>query len=335
MAELTPLYMDINSVYSGDELGLPWRDIIGEGVVGTALGTVLKVTEKSGSPNLSVDIAAGAAWVLGDTNVDAQPIYRIRNDAVVNKGITPDPSNPRKAIVIAQITDESFAGTGRTWAIQVLHGTPAGSPLAPAVPASALLLATIDIPAADTAITNAQITDERTLAKVGSGQLGGGAGGASGAIAVDLRNPQVGANVGNCFPTVTALTAWEELHWEFVKDVAGKLYGIVKVPASGTTAAKIVLSILANATSGVTRLNVKWAGVADAASLNPASLTAITSQDITVPGTARLRKDVTFTLASQPAANDILIVEIEHEGAHANDTLAVNTELLGAWLLPS
>jgi hypothetical protein len=66
-------------------------------------------------------------------------------------------------------------------------------------------------------------------------------------------------------------------------------------------------------------------------------LTGETAQDITVPATARLRKDVTFpsagSLTETVAADDILIVEVFHEGAHANDTLtAANLELYDAWL---
>lgn len=154
-------------------------------------------------------------------------------------------------------------------------------------------------------------------------------------IAIDLRNPQMASNAGNVFPNVTALTAWEEWHWEFVKDVDGKLFGLVRMPSTAPTAAKVVLSTIYNATSGVSRWSVSWASFADAASANPSSLTAITSQDITVPGTARLRKDITFTLGSQPAASDLVIVQIFHEGAHANDTVAVNSELLGAYFLMS
>ena len=64
------------------------------------------------------------------------------------------------------------------------------------------------------------------------------------------------------------------------------------------------------------------------------TITSDTAQDITVPGTARLTKEVTFTVGdlANIAANDLLIVEILHEGTHANDTLAVNTELLEAYL---
>lgn len=176
MAELTPLFMDIDSVYSGDELGLPYRDIVGEGVVDLAGGHLL-VTEKAGTPDLSVDVAAGAAWIAGDTNTDAQPTYRVRNDATVNKGISPDPSNPRKVIIIAQITDETFSGTGRTWEIQALHGTPAASPAEPAVPDSAVKLAVIDVAAAATEVVDADITDSRVAAAIGGGNLSAGGGG--------------------------------------------------------------------------------------------------------------------------------------------------------------
>lgn len=148
-------------------------------------------------------------------------------------------------------------------------------------------------------------------------------------IPIDLRNPRVSSLAGNSFFTVTGLTAWDAGHWEFVKDVDGKIYGVVSIPnnLNATPNAKIILTIAANATSGVTRLSVATNPPADGESLDPASLTGETAQDITVPATARLRKDVTFTLTNAPAPNDLLIVEIYHEGAHVNDTLAVNTEL--------
>src|SRR6266498_2637149 len=104
MAEITPpLFQDVSNVYSGDELGLPYRDLVSEGVV---QATALAVSQRAAGANLSVDVAAGACWVLGDTNTDRQPCYRCINDAVVNLGISPDPSNPRKVLVVAQVTDE-------------------------------------------------------------------------------------------------------------------------------------------------------------------------------------------------------------------------------------
>jgi len=157
-------------------------------------------------------------------------------------------------------------------------------------------------------------------------------------IPIDLRNPQVSSNAGNAFWTVVALTARDAGHWAFLKDVLGNADGVVTIPknVSVTPNAKIVAAIAANATSGVASLRVETAKAADAATLNPASLAAETTQDITVPATARLRRDVTFpasgSLATTVVADDILMVRFAHRGADANDTLAVNTELHGLWL---
>lgn len=151
---------------------------------------------------------------------------------------------------------------------------------------------------------------------------------------INLHTARTSTLAGNAVWTVAALTDYDAGHWEYVKDVDGKVYGHVMVPSelAATPNAKIILSVAANATTGVTRLQVATKDPADAESLNPAALVDETAQDITVPGTAYLRKDVTFTLTNVPAAGDYLIVEVHHNGAHVNDTLAVNTLLFGAWL---
>lgn len=159
-----PLFMDVNNAYSGDELGLPHRDFIGEGVVGSG-----DLVVSAGAGN-SVNIAAGSAWVLGDTNTALQPNYRVYNDAVVNLGISPDPTNPRRVLVGAQITDQGFAGSGRLWALSAIHGTPAGSPVVPATPASFLPLANVLVPAAAASSAAYTITDLRSRAVIGAGQ---------------------------------------------------------------------------------------------------------------------------------------------------------------------
>jgi hypothetical protein len=156
-------------------------------------------------------------------------------------------------------------------------------------------------------------------------------------IPIDLHNPRVTSLAGNSFWTVLGLTAWDAGHWQFVKDVDGKVYGIVRIPVNmaGAPAAKIKLVIAANATSGVTSLAVSHKSVqtkATAESLNPASLTAIATQDITVPATAYNALEVTFTVTETLAAEDELLIEIFHDGDKAQDTLAVNTLLFDAFL---
>jgi FlaG/FlaF family flagellin (archaellin) len=107
------------------------------------------------------------------------------------------------------------------------------------------------------------------------------------------------------------------------------VYGFVRVPKELAVSpnAAIVLELAANATSGVTVMQVLSKNVADGGSLNPGSLTAETQQNVTVPGTAYLRKQVVFALTNQPAGDDLLIVRVKHVGTDGSDTLAVNTEM--------
>lgn len=155
-------------------------------------------------------------------------------------------------------------------------------------------------------------------------------------IPIDLRNPRVATLAGNAFYNLKGLTNIDLGVWEFVKDVDGKIYGVVPVPPNLATPVNpaIVLVIGANAVTGVARLNVANKAVAPEAESYNATLTADTAQDITVPATARLTKEVIFTVGdlANIAANDLLIVELFHEGSHINDTLAVNTELIDAYL---
>ena len=155
-------------------------------------------------------------------------------------------------------------------------------------------------------------------------------------IPIDLRNPRLTTLAGNAWFNPKALTNVDLGLWEFLKDVDGKIYGVVTAPESlaASPAAQIVLVIGANATSGVTRMSVATKCIANDAESYNATLTAHTSQDVTVPGTARLTKKLSFTGGDlgNIAANDIVLVEVFHEGNHANDTLAVNTELVEAYL---
>jgi hypothetical protein len=155
------------------------------------------------------------------------------------------------------------------------------------------------------------------------------------AYPVSLRNAQQNANPGNAAPNITAFTSYEGAYWLMLKDVDSHVYGSVYVPENlaGTPAAKIVIDVMANATSGVTRMGVLTKGVADGVTMDPSSLTAETEQDITVPGTVYFRKKITFTLTTPPTAGQLMIVDVYHHGAHANDTLAVDTFLLGARLV--
>lgn len=132
-----------------------------EGVAGS---TDLAVSQ-NGSPNMSVNIAAGRGVVFGDTASDQQ-LYHIWNDATVNKTISAaDPTNPRRDLIVAEVRDHFMDGGGSNdWRLRVITGTPAGSPADPALPNNCLLLARVAVAAAASSITNANITDLRPRA---------------------------------------------------------------------------------------------------------------------------------------------------------------------------
>ncbi len=163
-------------------------------------------------------------------------------------------------------------------------------------------------------------------------------------IPIDLRSPAISHLQGNSFYNVHALTTatpdFDLGVYEFLKDVDGDWFGVVNIPNTigATPAAKIILIILANATSGATTLRVDLRTVAnDGQTVDVAMDTTVANQDITVPGTAFMTKEVSFTVPTSGndfpiVAKDQLMVRIEHEGADGDDTLAVNTLLLEAYL---
>lgn len=164
MAELNPpLFLDVNNAYGADELGLPYRDLMGEGVV--SAGDLLV----SNGGGLTSSTAAGAAWVQGDDNAASQPTYRVRSDsAVALAHAAADPTNPRIDLVIAEVLDAAFSGVSKLWRLRVVTGTPAGAPVAPAAPNNALALAQVRINAASGTITS--VTDVRPRAGVAGGK---------------------------------------------------------------------------------------------------------------------------------------------------------------------
>lgn len=120
------------------------------------------VTEKSGTPNMSVDVAGGLMALQGDEST-YQGHYLIENRAAHNVVIaSSDPTNPRKDLIIVRVVDSVYSGGSDVATIEVVTGTPAGSPADPSLPSgSVFVLARVDVPASDTAITNSQITDLR------------------------------------------------------------------------------------------------------------------------------------------------------------------------------
>jgi hypothetical protein len=114
---------------------------------GYGVQTGLEVTA-SATPNMNVNVQPGTVYMPDGKRfafTTATPITVSAADA----------TNPRKDIVYV-----SSAGI-----ISYLAGSPTATPAEPALPAGALHLYTIDLPAADTAIGQAQILDKKGAPK--------------------------------------------------------------------------------------------------------------------------------------------------------------------------
>lgn len=143
----------------------------GAGAHGVVGDDDLKVTAQ-GSPNMSVSVAVGTAFILQDGNAHAGT-GSFYNDAALTVNLTAAHATlPRIDLIIAQMRDNTEDGSGQNdWQITKVDGTPNASPTVPAIPAGSLVLAQVAVAAADTTITNADITDRRVYAAVGGGPL--------------------------------------------------------------------------------------------------------------------------------------------------------------------
>ena len=171
------------------------------GIIGSSS---LAVTENS-PPGMSVRVASGWAAIVGTTTTN-MGVYTIFNDAINTLTITTaDPTNPRIDLVCATVRDAFYSGANNDVIFQVIAGTPAGSPVAPALPANSISLATVAVGATVTQINTANITDTRvnvttnipetgdiSSVTAGAGLTGGGSSGAVTLAASIATNAQVG-----------------------------------------------------------------------------------------------------------------------------------------------
>jgi hypothetical protein len=172
------------------------------GIIGSSS---LAVTANSPA-GMSVRVASGWAAIVGTTTSN-MGVYTIFNDAQDTLTITTaDPTNPRIDLVCATVRDAFYSGANNDVIFQVIAGTPAGSPVAPSLPANSISLATVAVGAAVTQINTGNITDTRvdtttnlavgdiTSVTAGAGLQGGGSSGAVTLAANVATNPQTGTS---------------------------------------------------------------------------------------------------------------------------------------------
>jgi hypothetical protein len=173
------------------------------GIIGTSS---LEVTANSPA-SMSVRVASGWAAIVGTTTTN-MGVYTIFNDAIDTLTITTaDPTNPRIDLVCATVRDAFYSGANNDVIFQVIAGTPAGSPVAPSLPANSISLATVAVAAGAIQINSGNITDTRTAVTTnipetgdissvtaGAGLTGGGSSGAVTLAVSVATNAQTGTS---------------------------------------------------------------------------------------------------------------------------------------------
>lgn len=133
--------------------------------------------EVTGSTGMAVTVGSGSASsdhaiVDGDDEADQGKYIVELTDASVNVDLSAaDGSNPRIDLIVLKVNDDDHDSGGQNFAdVEVVEGTPAGSPSVPSLPNSAIKLAEVTVATGTTLIKSAQINDTRTKS-YGRGEL--------------------------------------------------------------------------------------------------------------------------------------------------------------------
>jgi hypothetical protein len=116
------------------------------------------VVAPTATPSLSLLVYSGT-FVASRAS---QAVYHAYNVATRTVTVAnADPTNPRLDLIVARVEDAGVGDAATRAQIQVITGTPAASPTAPALPTGAVPLATARVNALATTITTANLTDMR------------------------------------------------------------------------------------------------------------------------------------------------------------------------------
>lgn len=110
---------------------------------------------------LSVNVSIGHLVLAAGTNKGA---YLVTNDSAYNIALaTADVTNSRIDLIYALVEDTSNGGATDAVTIDKVTGTPAGSPVAPSLPAGAYEVGRVTVTAGLATVATGNITDSRTF----------------------------------------------------------------------------------------------------------------------------------------------------------------------------
>jgi hypothetical protein len=136
---------------------------------------------------------------------------------------------------------------------------------------------------------------------------------------------------GNAYATLVAGTNIRALFPAFAKDVDGSWWFKLRVPQDYSSTPHVLLRIGANSAAGQVTSFIVGSIVRDTtAGWDASALTDEAVQDLTMAVVAYDPSDLDFALSTTPAAGKDMLFRIKHNGARAQDTLAVESLLFQA-----
>lgn len=161
MTILTPIWLQAGTYPAREDRQLISAIWPKEGVVDNASFAVTQTA----SPTYAVNVAPGRAVVAGD-NEPRQGSYLVTSDAIATV-VWPAPpgSGSRIDVLVLRVNDPNAGGpVGDNAVLAVIQGVASQTPVAPAVPDTALPLARVTVAAAQTVISTANIVNLRGAA---------------------------------------------------------------------------------------------------------------------------------------------------------------------------
>lgn len=186
---------------------------------------------QTGTPSMAVLVAAGAAIVDG-TEASDQGVYFVDSDGNDTLAIAAaDATNARFDMIVARVRDAAYSGATNAWALEVVQGTPAASPVEPAIPANCLVLARVSVAAGASSIVNANIVDRRTTT-TGQGRVAS----LGGVVVCTSTTRPSGAALYEgltIYETDTdKMWVWDGSTWNLPKNVPGGILGYAEITSS-------------------------------------------------------------------------------------------------------